>query len=79
MASRKKAMTESKTAETMTYRFFLNGEPSEKLPQEALDRMAERLSRVVSQHFRDHPEEYERFLNSRVQDCSRATVGAETD
>lgn len=58
---------ESKRKESQEppYRFFLNGEPVDVIPQEALDKMAERLSRVVSQHFREHPDEYERFLKSR--------------
>ena len=43
-------------------KFYLNGEPVDKIPQYALDIMAERLSRVVSQHFREHPEEYAAFL-----------------
>ena len=47
------------------HRFYLNGEPVDKLPQEALDVMAERLSRVVSQYFSQHPDEYEAFLKSR--------------
>ena len=43
-------------------KFYLNGEPVDRIPQEAMDKMSERLSRVVSQHFREHPEEYEPFL-----------------
>ena len=49
------------------YKFYLNGEPVETIPPEALDKMAERLSRVVSLHFAEHPDEYEAFLRSREQ------------
>lgn len=47
------------------YSFYLNDEPVEVLPQWALDKMAENLSRVVSLHFMQHPDEYERYLNSK--------------
>ena len=43
-------------------KFYLNGEQVDRIPQEALDVMSERLSRVVSQYFKEHPEEYEPFL-----------------
>lgn len=74
MASREKEMTERKTAETTAYRFFLNGEPSERISREALDKMADRLSRVVSQHFREHPDEYERFLKSQKNHCPKTAI-----
>ena len=53
-------------------KFYLNGEPVDKIPQEALDIMSERLSRVVSQHFREHPDEYERFLEGRKKKAQKA-------
>ena len=40
---------------------YLNGKPVDKLPPEALTIMSERLSRVMSQHLRDHPEELPAF------------------
>ena len=47
------------------FKFFLNGEPVEQIPPEALEKMSERLSRVVSEHFSQHPDQYEAFLRSR--------------
>lgn len=44
---------------------YLNGEPVDKLPEYALKIMSERLSRVVSQHFSEHPDEYIRYLEGR--------------
>lgn len=55
----------AKKAQNYTYGFFLNGEPIEKLPQWACDKLSERLSDVVSRHFAQHPDEYERYLNSK--------------
>lgn len=56
----------AKKAKEYTYAFFLsNGEQVEKLPQWACDKLSERLSIVVSQYFMQHPDEYERFLNSK--------------
>lgn len=40
---------------------YLNGKPIDKLPPEAVEIMAERLSRVMSQHLREHPEEIPAF------------------
>ena len=62
MASRVKKQTEVTNETNKPYKFFLNGEPVERLPQEALDAMSKRLSRVVSEHFTQHPDEYELFL-----------------
>ena len=46
------------------HKFYLNGEPVDKIPGWALDKMSERLSFVVSRYFSQHPEEYEKYLNS---------------
>lgn len=40
---------------------YLNGKPIDKLPPEAVAIMSERLSRVMSQHLREHPEELPAF------------------
>lgn len=53
-------------------KFYLNGEPVDKIPEEVKNVWAERLSRVVSQHFREHPDEYERFLKGREQQKQEA-------
>ena len=42
--------------------FYLNGKPVDKIPDYALKIMSERLSRVVSQHFSEHPDEYRRYM-----------------
>ena len=56
----------AKKTKEYTYAFFLkNGEQVDKLPQWACDQLSERLSAVVTQHFMQHPEEYERYLNSK--------------
>lgn len=44
---------------------YLEGKPVDKLPPEALQKMSENLSRVVSRYFSNHPDEYERYLNSK--------------
>ncbi len=43
-------------------KFYLNGDPVDKLSQYALDIKSEQLSQVVSQHFAQHPNEYVAFL-----------------
>ena len=44
---------------------YLNNEPVERIPENALQKMSERLSTVVSGYFSQHPDEYERFLAGR--------------
>ena len=56
------------------YKFFLNGEPIDRLPQEALDAMSERLSRVVSRYFSQHPDEYEAFLREQEMKKGRLST-----
>ena len=46
---------------SMAYSFLLNGEPVDDIPQWALEKMTERLSRAVSEYFAEHPEEYAQF------------------
>ena len=55
----------SKTQAEQRSCIYLNGEPVDSLPQWALDKMAENLSLVVSLYFREHPDEDERYLNSK--------------
>lgn len=47
------------------YAKYLNDESIDVLPPWASDKISERLSRVVSLYFSQHPEEYEEFLSSR--------------
>ena len=54
------------TAGTAPPRFYLDGVPVTEIPPEAKQKMAERLSRVVSEYFSLHPDEYEAFLNARA-------------
>ena len=42
----------------LTCTFYLNGEPVDKLPEEALDKMAENFGRGVSEYYQNHPEEW---------------------
>lgn len=44
---------------------YLNGEQVDRLPENALQTMSERLSSVVSTYFSNHPDEYQRFLEGR--------------
>ena len=44
---------------------YLNNEPVEKIPEQAMQTMSERLSFVVSTYFSNHPDEYVRFLEGR--------------
>ena len=60
------AGTKQQSAEPK-YKFRLNGEPVTEIPPDALEKMAERLSRVVSEHFSQHPDQYEAFLRSREE------------
>lgn len=60
MAKKKVVVDEQPKEKPWSFR--LNGEPVDKIPEWAQEKMAERLSRVVSQYFSEHPDEYERFL-----------------
>lgn len=53
------------STEEDVYTIYLDEEAVDAIPQWAMDSMAERLSRVVSQHFSQHPEEYQAFLKSK--------------
>ena len=44
---------------------YLNNEPVERIPENALQTMSERLSFVVSTYFSNHPDEYVRFLEGQ--------------
>ena len=52
---------------------YLNGEPVDKIPEEALKIMSERLSETVSRYFNAHPDEYEAFL--KEQDEKKRLAG----
>ena len=55
----------NKKAELPKNKIYLNGVEVTEIPKEALAIMSERLSRVVSTYFSEHPDEYERFLAER--------------
>ena len=55
-----------KQGDGFKYAIYLNDEPVDNIPPEALEIMAERLSKVVSEYFRTHPDEYEPFLKSQA-------------
>ena len=46
-------------------RFYLNGNPVDKIPEDAIASMSERLSRTISEYFSLHPDEYLRFIDSQ--------------
>lgn len=47
-----------------TVQCFLNGEPIDELPPEAVKIMSERLSAVVSAYVRAHPKECAKYMES---------------
>ncbi|MBR2906998.1 MAG: hypothetical protein IKC26_03005 [Clostridia bacterium] len=47
-----------------TVQCYLNGEPIDELPPEAVKIMSERLSRVVSAYVYTHPKECEKYIES---------------
>lgn len=53
-------------------KFFLNGVQVDKIPEDAIAIMSERVGRVVSQYFQKHPDEYERFLEGMEQQKQEA-------
>ena len=55
---------------------YLNGEPVDKLPDHALKIMSERLSKVVSEYFSAHPDEYLRFLEGQKRKKEREAAEA---
>ena len=60
---------------------YLNGQPVDELPPEALKIMSERLSAVVSRYFTAHPDEYVKFLEGRekrrkAQDAANPSVAS---
>ena len=62
---------------------YLNDKPVDELPQWALDIMAERLSKVVSEYFSRHPDQYIKFLEGqeelyrrRAEEAARAAEEA---
>lgn len=50
-----------------TVQCYLNGEPIDELPPDAVKIMSERLSRVVSAYIRAHPEECAKYMESLRQ------------
>lgn len=59
----------------LTVKFFMNGEPIERLTDEQLESMSRRLSREMSLYYTNHPEEYERLLASK--NCENAVARGE--
>lgn len=43
---------------------YLNGEKVDKLPQDAIEKMCKNISRVVSEYFAQHPEEFDEWMES---------------
>ncbi len=49
-------------SEPVKNKIFLNGVEVDKIPEDALKVMSERLSRVVSNYFARHPDEYIAYM-----------------
>lgn len=47
--------------EKLGFALFYGGKQVDRLPQEALDRISERMSRVMSEYYSQHPDEYARL------------------
>ena len=48
----------AKRSKKLTYAFYIGDKEVDKLPEEYLDKMAERLSETMSRYYSQHPEEY---------------------
>lgn len=45
-------------AKELTFTLYVGNEKVDKLTDEQLDRMSDRLSKAMSRYYTDHPEEY---------------------
>ena len=59
-----------------TVKCFLNGEPIDELPPEAIKIMSARLSEVVSAYVRAHPKECEKYIESLRKRNEAAGISA---
>lgn len=48
----------------LTYTFYVGGKQVDKLTDEQCERMAQRISEVLSNYYTAHPEEYLKLLKS---------------
>ena len=48
-------------AKKLTCTFYLNGEPVDKIPDEALDIMCKRMGEAASEYYTRHPDEWARL------------------
>ena len=51
----------------LTSTFFIGNKQVDKLPPEYLDKMAERLSLVMSRYYAAHPDEYARLVQTDIE------------
>ena len=66
----------ARKSKPLTCTFFIGNKQVDKLPPEYLDKMAERLSLVMSRYYTAHPDEYIRLLKA---DEANKQTGKEPD
>ena len=61
-------------AKQLTYTIYVGGKPVDKLTPEQLDRMADRLSKTMSDYYTAHPEEYRRLVENGREPLKTSAV-----
>lgn len=59
----------------ITASFYIGDKKVDKLPEDYLDWMAERLGKTMSLYYAQHPEEYRAFLASEAEAEAAAAAG----
>lgn len=49
----------------ITVQLYIGDQPVDRLPEEYLDRMMERLSESMSRYYTDHPDEFQRLKENK--------------
>ena len=57
----------ARKSKPLTCTFFIGDKQVDKLPPEYLDKMAERLSLVMSRYYTAHPDEYAKLVNADIE------------
>ena len=59
----------------ITYRFFLNGVQVDRLPDDYAEKAGERLSKVMSEYYRQHPDEFSELKGKDYVEIIPVTSG----
>ena len=54
-------------AKKLACTFYVNGEKVDRLTEEQLDSMSEKLSKAMSRYYTDHPKEYLEMQNAKCK------------